>query len=422
MAKSFRVFWLSFLLIGSVLAEQRPTSEPKKTVLVLSSKGGGGHIAAANALQSLLGHEYHFKVVTPIDQLRIWGIPSGEQFYNFMLKKGWIRAMNFIVRHLAPPIFKARLSKLEKIVASYIQTYQPDLVISLIPFVNYSATEAARKAKVPYLLITTDNDLRNWVFGMDRIKHPQFKVTIGADLPTTRDILKKKKIKDEAIETVGLPLRPQFLLENKTSTLLEELQIPENKPVILIMMGGAGGVAAYEYAKKIGKMGLGAHLIVVAGRNESLKEELNRLKLHALNSLTAIGYTERVAELMSLSTVIITKPGPGTINEAMAMRLPILIDNTGTSLFWERANVDMVLSYKIGERIRYPKEIKKVLLSYLYDPQQQQAIANSFVEIPKNQFHLRIQGLIEELIAEKEKVNQVVEKDSIIEMSAGTNI
>jgi processive 1,2-diacylglycerol beta-glucosyltransferase len=398
------VCFVLILLPGFIFAEGATESaQSRKTILVLSSTGGGGHIAASNTLQKLVGEEYDLKIVYPINQLRIWGVPSCEQIYNSMLLNGWIRSMNFIVRHLAPPIFRSRLSKVEKIIASYVDFHQPDLVISLIPFINYPASEAARKKEIPFLLVTTDNDLRNWAFEMERVKHSQMKVTIGADLPTTRDILLKKNIPASAIETIGLPLRPDFMSQKDQKKILKEFHLPSNKEIVLIMMGGAGSDTAYEYAKKIGGMNLGAHMVVIAGRNNKLKKELEQLKLHPTNTLSVFGFTDRVSDLMAVSDVIVTKPGPGTINEAIAMKLPMLIDNTDTSLFWERANVDIVLKYGIGQRIKKFSQVKNLLTTYLKDGTARQSAEESFINVPVNQFHLRIPGIIHELISLREQ-------------------
>ena len=404
MAKLISCCVLFFLLCSACIRaeESQENPAPRKTLLVLSSTGGGGHIAAAATLQKLVGDEYDIRIVYPINQLRIWGVPSCEQVYNTMLRKGWIRSMNFMVRHMAFPIFGSRQGKIEKIVASYIKTHNPDLVISLIPFVNYPASEAARKQEIPYLLITTDNDLRNWAFLMEKVKHPQLKVTIGSDLPTTRDLLVKKHIPPSAIETIGLPLRPDFIQEKDTAKILDEFHLPANKEKILIMMGGAGGDTAYEYARKIGSMNLSAHLIVIAGRNNKLKKELEQLRLHPSNTLTAFGYTDRVSDLMAVSDVIITKPGPGTINEAIAMKLPILIDNTDSSLFWERANVDIVVNYGIGQKIKKFGQLQELLTLYLKDATKKDSTQESFFSVPSNQFHLRIPGLIREMVALRE--------------------
>jgi processive 1,2-diacylglycerol beta-glucosyltransferase len=385
----------------------------RKTILVLSSTGGGGHIAASNTLQNLVGNEYDLKMAYPINQLRIWGVPSCEQVYNAMLRNGWIRSMNFIVRNLVPSIFRSYLNKLERIINSYIKTYQPDLVISVIPFVNFPASEAARKAGIPFLVITTDNDLRNWAFEMQKIKHPHFKVTIGADLPTTRDVLLRKKVPEKAIETIGLPLRPDFMVQKDQEKILGELNLPADKEIVLIMMGAAGGDSAYEYAQKIGDLDLGAHLVVIAGRNNKLKRALEELDLHSSNSLSVFGFTDRVSDIMAVSDVIITKPGPGTINEAIAMKLPMLIDNTDITLFWERANVDFVLKHGVGQKIKKFKQIESLLTTYLKDAQVIHDTEKSFADFPANQFHLRIRGIIQDLISVKW---QPVSNLSIVEL------
>jgi processive 1,2-diacylglycerol beta-glucosyltransferase len=372
-----------------------------KTILVLSSTGGGGHIAAFNTLQSLVGDEYDLKMAYPINQLRILGVPSCEQVYNSMLRNGWIRSMNFIVRNLAPSIFRSYMGKLERIINSYVQTCKPDLLISVIPFVNFPASEAARKAKIPFLMVTTDNDLRNWAVEIEKIRHPYFKVTIGADLPTTRDVLLQKNIPENAIETIGLPLRTEFIVPKDRKRILEELRFPSDRKNILIMMGAAGGDTAYAYAKKVGNLDLNAHLVVIAGRNNKLKKKLERLKLNSSNTMTVFGFTDRVADIMAISSVLITKPGPGTINEAIAMKLPILIDNTDITLFWERANVDFVLKYGIGEKIKKLQQIEDVLIAYLHDEKTIQNTEKCFVDILPNQFHLRIKEIIQELISSK---------------------
>lgn len=380
------------------IPEEQVEATYKKTVLVLSSRGGYGHTAAANTLQKLIGDRYELKVVHPIDQLRIWGVPSGEQFYNMMLKRGWIRSMNFLARHLAPRLFRSRRHKIEKIIDSYIKAYQPNLVVSLIPYINYPASEAARKEEIPYLLVTTDNDLRNWAFGLEKLRHPNFKVTIGSDLPTTRGILLKKKIPESAIETIGLPLRPDFIATKNEAQIREEYHIPPEKSVILVMMGGAGSKSSYEYARKIGGMDLSTHLIICTGRNEKLKKEIEKIKIHPSNSMTVLGFTEKIADLMVMSDLIITKPGPGTINEAIAMQLPILVDNVDASLFWERANSEMVVNYGIGQKIKDYKQMRKVLRTYLSDREIQKEIEKSFAALPSNRFHERIGEIVDSML------------------------
>lgn len=399
-----RIFLLLSMLFsaGAALCAEEKRDE-RKTLLVLSSIGGGGHAAACAALNQLVGKEYNIQVIYPINELKMWGVPGSERIYNKILKKGWIRSMNFLVRHVSTPMLRARHEQTEQIIASFIEAHKPSLVISLIPFINYPASEAARKNDVPFLVITTDNDLRNWVVDLERVTHQSMKITIGTDQPLTKDLILEKQIPLSAIELTGLPLREEFLSHKEKRALCEEWGLDLEQKRVLIMMGGAGGVAAYDYAEKIGKMPLGVHLIVIAGRNEALKEDLLELSVDPSNQLTVFGFTNRVADLMAISDVIVTKPGPGTINEAVAMRLPILIDNTDISLFWERSTVDLILKQGLGQKIRKFHELEGYLNGYLYNEEIKKEIEHAFLQAPVNQFHLKLPSLIHEMIHIKDR-------------------
>ncbi len=412
--RRFLYILVMFLEMSFLSAE----SNPQKTLLVLSCRGGGGHTAAAQTLQQLLGEEYKINIIHPIDELHIWGVRCGTQVYNSMLQRGWTRTMNFVVRHLVPRLFKSREDKLEKMIGSSIHALQPDLIISLIPFINYPASEAARKHQIPYLLITTDHDLRHWVLRMENLKHPDFKVTIGSDLATSKQLLLSKNIPESAIEMIGLPLRPEFVVQRDEKQIRDEFQIPEDKPVALIMMGAAGSSKVYDYAKKIGQLDLGLHLIIVMGRDEKIAKDLRKIPFHPSNSITLLGFTDRVADLMAISDLMITKPGTITITEALAMQVPIFVDNTANLLFWERINVDMVLNYGVGQRITHRRQIQEFLENYLADAEIRDHLNGSYVSVPPNNFHLKIKGIIDDMVTLRARHCNALLTDSHAERSA----
>lgn len=297
-----------------------------KKILVLSSFGGYGHIASANTLETLLGDEYEFKVVYPIKELRIFGMPSGEEFYNWLIANNFNRLTNLFAGKFTPPIFEKRHAKIEEQIAEHVEEYQPDMIISLIPFVNLPVSEVARKYDLPMLLVTTDNDLTNWVKCLERRKHTNFKVTIGSNLPTTKGLLMKSGVPESAIEAVGLPLRPQFIQTRSKEELRNEYEIPANRHVALIMMGGTGSRITYKYVKSLLHSTLNLHLMICAGRSAKLANKLRKIIPKGGNTIDIIPFTEKVHELFAIADLLITKPGPGTINEAFAHELPILID------------------------------------------------------------------------------------------------
>ncbi len=364
-----------------------------KKILILSCLGGYGHIAATNTLKQLLGSEYEIETIYPIKELRIFGIPTGEEFYNYTLARNWTRFINWYAKVLAFPIFAQRQQKTIDQIERHIIEKKPDLVISVLPFVNYPASEAARKSGVPFLLVTTDNDLYNWVFGLEKSQHENFRVTIGADLPSSKGLLLDHAVAESAIETTGFPLRPNFFSLRRKEDLREEYQIPQGKKVVLIVMGGVGGRCAYKYAKTIIESQLDVHLIVCAGRNRKLLAKLKSLS----GNITAMPFTEKMDELFSMADLIITKPGPGTINEVLSVKVPLLVDRTRTPLFWEQVNIDWVLDLKVGGVVKSFNELPDLIRKFLYDEKTCAEVARSYAQIPENQFADRIETLIEEM-------------------------
>ncbi|NGX27513.1 MAG: Processive diacylglycerol beta-glucosyltransferase [Chlamydiae bacterium] len=372
----------------------------KKKLLILSSFGGYGHIASANTLDTLLSDEYDLDVVYPIKELRIFKLPHGEAFYNYLLMNNMTRLTNWIVRWITAPLFQQRRKKIERMIDKHIREKKSDFVISLIPFVNYPVSEAARKMGIPFLIVTTDNDLHNWACDLYKKKHNQFKVTLGSDLSTSKGALLAANILEEEMEITGLPLRPEFIQMKSKQELRSEYEIPRDKNIVLIMMGGTGARLSCQYVKAISQNLQGVHLIVCAGRNKKLGKKLKSIQLGKGNTIDVIPFTEKVHELFALSDLIITKPGPGTINEAIACKLPILIDRLKPPVFWEKANMDLVLKYGIGACIRSLEEAPEMVGRFLFDEQLRESVIRAYKEIPTNQFANRIKPLIEEMMGQ----------------------
>ncbi len=385
--------WAVFLIVIPLFL----SAEPKKKLLILCSNGGNGHNAAAGALKAKLESEYDFKVVYPIDELQIWGVKSGESLYNLALKYGWTRSVNVVSRYLAPKVFRTYKNKMEGLITNHIEKEKPNLVISLIPFINYPASEAARKLNIPYLIITTDNDLQTWVHGLQGVSHRQFKVVVGTDLWCSREMLRKRNIPDTAIASLGLPIRPDFLVKRDPENLKSLYKIPQHKPVILIMIGGVGGETTKGYIKSLGTIQLGVHFIVCAGRNADLADDLKKMPLHPTNSMTVMGFTDKIPELMALSDLIITKSGTTSVTEALAMQIPILIDCTTPVISWEQANIDLIMHYGVGDFITHFNEAETIVRQFLYDSELRHQMRMSFQKIPKNRFNEEIGSLIQQM-------------------------
>jgi UDP-N-acetylglucosamine:LPS N-acetylglucosamine transferase len=381
----------------------------KKKILILSSYGGYGHMAAAKTITKLLSDSYDIEVAYPIKDLRLGGLRNCEAFYNYFLSRNCNRFTNWYVKNLGNPILKRKGKKIQRLIEAYVEEKQIDLVISLIPLVNEAVAAATYRMGVPFLLVTTDNDLVNWVPGLEKMKHHQFRATVGTDLPTTKGALLAKGIDEREIEIIGLPLRPEFFSPPKKEEMREAYSIPADKNVVLILMGGAGASLSLKYVKALAQSKDNLHLIVCCGRNHKLVNTLKAIPVGPGNTLEAVPFTEKIHELLALSDLLITKPGPGSINEAMACKIPMLIDQTNPTIYWEAANIDLVTSFRIGDCVRSIKEIPSMVHRFLFDEQLRESIARSYAALPENQFGKRLAPLIEEMTGETSLVEEVTE-------------
>jgi UDP-N-acetylglucosamine:LPS N-acetylglucosamine transferase len=89
------------------------------------------------------------------------------------------------------------------------------------------------------------------------------------------------------------------------------------------------------------------HLVVVCGRNETLKAKLEDLAHSLPTPVTVLGFTDRIPELMRAADLLVTKAGPGTLAEANAAQLPVVVYDYVPGQ--ERGNVDFVRHNGIGE-------------------------------------------------------------------------
>jgi 1,2-diacylglycerol 3-beta-galactosyltransferase len=162
-----------------------------------------------------------------------------------------------------------------------------------------------------------------------------------------------------------MPIDPKFATEPETTPAERKttLGLDPALPTILLVGGGegAGGLAQAAYA--LGRLSLHAQMVIVTGRNRTLHTELERDKASFSMPTTVLGFVHNMPELMRASDVVATKAGPGSISEAMACGLPIVL--TGYIPGQEEGNVDYVVSNHIGVLARTPEKLTAAVRSML---------------------------------------------------------
>jgi 1,2-diacylglycerol 3-beta-galactosyltransferase len=328
---------------------------------------GGGHRSAATALQSVIeqqGRPWEVRLVNlqelldPLDVFRkITGIRL-QDMYNLMLAKGWtlgaaqgVRFMHGVIRLYHVPTVR--------LLTRYWEETKPDLVVSMVPNFNRALCESLRTAlpAVPFVTILTDMADHPPHFWLER--QEQF-VICGSD-KAVEQAQQMGYSGDRIFQASGMILRPRFYQPIDADRAAERtrLGLDPDAPTGLVLFGGQGSEVMLDIAERLED----TQLIFICGRNQKLVERLRGLPQGAPRLIE--GFTQEVPYYMALADFFIGKPGPGSISEAVAMKLPVVVECNAWTLPQERYNAQWVLERGAGVVLRNFREIDEAVKKLL---------------------------------------------------------
>jgi 1,2-diacylglycerol 3-beta-galactosyltransferase len=126
----------------------------------------------------------------------------------------------------------------------------------------------------------------------------------------------------------------------------EALGLHPDRPTALIMFGGEGSAKMYDIVSRLEASSLDLQIIAICGKNEKLRRKLEKLPRRV--SMHVEGFTREVPRYMRLADFFIGKPGPGSISEAVAMGLPVIVECNSWTLPQERYNATWVEEQGVG--------------------------------------------------------------------------
>ena len=311
---------------------------------------GGGHRAAATALKAVIDEQDRpwdvrlvnlQEILGPLDVFRkVTGLEL-QEIYNQMLARGWtlgsaqgLKFMHGVIRVYHRPAVRM----LEK----YWAAARPDLVVSLVPNFNRAMRESLKNAlpAVPYVTILTDIADYPPHFWME--KQEQFLIC-GSD----RAVAQARALDyaaDRIFRASGMILRPTFYQPVTVDRAAERrrLNLDPERETGLVLFGGQGSRVMLEIAERLAD----TQLILICGKNTGLADRLRALPARAPRFVE--GFTSEIPYYMSLADFFIGKPGPGSISEAVAMGLPVIVERNIWTLPQERYNADWVIERNAG--------------------------------------------------------------------------
>jgi 1,2-diacylglycerol 3-beta-galactosyltransferase len=153
---------------------------------------------------------------------------------------------------------------------------------------------------------------------------------------------------ERVFQVSGMILRPHFYSPPQIDTAAERTRLGLNPelPTGLVLFGGHGSDVMLSIAKRIQEAKHLVQLIMMCGHNDPLAAKLKALPVTV--PMHVQGFTSEVPYFMQLSDFLIGKPGPGSISEALAMKLPVIVERNAYTLPQERYNTDWVREHRVG--------------------------------------------------------------------------
>ena len=150
----------------------------------------------------------------------------------------------------------------------------------------------------------------------------------------------------------GMVLNPRFYepVAVDRSAKRQRLGLDPQLPTGLVLFGGEGSAVMLEIVRSLQTAARPLQLILICGRNQKLAATLRAMP-RAMPSRVPMfveGFTREVPYYMHLSDFFIGKPGPGSISEAIAMKLPVIVERNAWNLPQERYNCEWVREQDVG--------------------------------------------------------------------------
>jgi 1,2-diacylglycerol 3-beta-galactosyltransferase len=319
---------------------------------------GGGHRAAASALRQVMEAQKRpweirtmnlQELLDPLDIFRKITRVRLQDLYNLMLRKGWTLGSPQLTR-MIHGIIRIYHRPTVRLLEKFWRDERPDLVVSVVPNFNRALGESLRNSSSRVPLVTVLTDLADYPphFWIER--QPQY-VVCG----TERAVEQARAMGHDAahvFQTSGMILAPRFYEPAQMDRCAErqKLALDPDLPTGLVLFGGHGSRVMLDIAQRLDASGLKLQLICICGKNESLGEQLRNMPRRIPRFVE--GFTKEVPYYMRLSDFFIGKPGPGSISEALAMKLPVLVERNAWTLPQERYNADWIVEKQVGLVLR----------------------------------------------------------------------
>jgi 1,2-diacylglycerol 3-beta-galactosyltransferase len=380
-----------------------PLHPEQPHILFLFSDTGGGHRSASEAIIEAINQLFPNQISTEmVDLFRQYAPPPldrAPEIYPPLSRMPDLWRLGYhavdsqrrtrIVSNIVWPYIRRSIHRL-------LEEHPCDLIVSVHPLMNTPILRMLGKREMPFITVVTDM-VSTHSFWYD----PRADMVI---VPTekARERAIENEVAGAKIRVVGLPVSEKFCEpQGDSHEIRHSLGWPDDLPIVLLVGGGEGMGPLEKTAHAIEEARLPVRLVIVAGRNRSLR---NRLENHSWRIPVLIyGFIREMPRFMRAADILVSKAGPGTISEAFIAGLPIILYSKMPGQ--EDGNVDYVVQEGAGKWAPDPADVVEGVRDWLKHPARRDAAVEACNRLARPDAAL----MIATLLAEKVGVRQLID-------------
>jgi len=337
-------------------------------VLIATVTAGGGHLAAAAALEEAWRAERPGDTVEKIDLVKFF-----STLHRKIHADGYVKLVEhapelwgMVFKKTDDPRLARRLNKLKRLFPSnsrsrfarFCRQFRPDAVVCThylpLELLGDLKTRAAKKDSASCeclpspLVVSVVTDFEAHALWMEGCVDLY---CVAAE--ETKARLVARGAPAENVVATGIPISSRFSTVPDRKEVRQTLGLRDDQPVLLVLSGGFGMGPVAEILRELDKVDRPFQTVVVTGRNEELRRELagsdHKHPTHVL------GFVTNMQDLMSVADLIISKPGGLTTSESLALGKPLFILNPIPGQ--EAANSDFLLERGAAAKVNRVEDL-----------------------------------------------------------------
>lgn len=184
----------------------------------------------------------------------------------------------------------------------------------------------------------------------------------------------------------GIPVSDKFKQDFNREEIAQEFDLNPNEQTVLFFAGGEFGLGnktTILVLKALIRLFSKLQVVAISGKNPKMREKLEAVvkNTDSQERIKVLEYTNKVPELMSIASFVITKPGGLTSTESLTAHLPMVIINPIPGQ--EEENAQFLVEKGAAILIKKNDNVARVLKSLYREPQKLALMKENAVSLAK---------------------------------------